>query len=65
MKVDTNLTREEVFALEDVGFQLQQREALPPRRRLRTMTNLPIPCLHFCVPPNPDAHPNTRFFKAV
>jgi hypothetical protein len=30
--VGTNLTGEEVFALEDVGFQLQQKNALSPRR---------------------------------
>ena len=28
VKIGTNLLREEVLALEDVGFQLQQREAL-------------------------------------
>ena len=65
VKVGTNLIREEVFALEDVGFPLQQKEALSPRRRLRTMTNLPIPRSHFCVPPNPYAHPNTQFSKVV
>ena len=30
VKVGTNLTRKEVFALEDAQFQLQQREALSP-----------------------------------
>ena len=65
VKVNTNLTREEVFALEDVGFQLQQKEALSPRRWLRTMTNLPILCPHFYAFPNRDAHPNTWFSKAI
>ena len=32
VKIVTNLTRQEVLALEDVGFQLQQMEALCPRR---------------------------------
>ena len=65
VKVGTNLTREEVFALEDAWFQLQQKYAMSPRCRLRTMTNLPIPRSHFRIPSNPDAHPNTRFSKAV
>ena len=49
MKMGTNLSREGVLALEDVGFQLQQREALFPRRRLSTIPTLPILCSHFCM----------------
>ena len=43
VKARTNLTREEVFALDDVGFKLQQWEALLPHCHLGTMPNLPIP----------------------
>ena len=65
VKMDTNLSREEVLALEDAGFQLQQREALSPRRRLSTIPTLPIPRLHFCMPLNLDAHPTFRFGKIM
>jgi hypothetical protein len=65
VKIGTNLSREEVLALEDVGFQLQQREALSPRRRLSTIATLPIPRSHFSMPPNPDAHPTLRFRKTM
>ena len=47
VKMGTNLSREEVLALEDADFQLQEREALFPRRRLSTISALPIPRLHF------------------
>jgi len=59
VKVGTNLSQEDVIALEDIGFQLWQWEALSPCHRLGKMSNLPIPQLHFCVSPNPNAHPTT------
>ena len=65
VKIGTNLSRQEVLALKDIGFQLQQREALFPRRRLSTIAMLPIPQTHFHVPLNPDAHPTSRFGKSV
>jgi hypothetical protein len=65
VKIYTNLSKEEVLALEDAGFQLQQREALSPRRKLSTIAALLIPCSHFSMPPNPDAHPTFRFGKTV
>ena len=65
VKIGTNLSRQEVLALKDIGFQLQQREALFPRRRLSTIAMLPIPQMHFHVPLNPDAHPTSRFDKLV
>jgi hypothetical protein len=61
VKIGTNLSRQEVLALEDVGFQLQQREALSFRRRLSTNAMLPIPRTDFYVPLTPDAHPTSRF----
>lgn len=56
MKTNTNILRKEVLALEDTRFQLQQSETLSPHRRLSTIGTLPIPHLHFCVPPNPGQH---------
>jgi hypothetical protein len=50
VKIDTNLSRQEVLALEDVGFQLQQKEVLSPSRRLSTIAMLPIPRTDFHVP---------------
>ena len=65
MKIGTTLSREEVLLLEDAIFQLQQREALSPRRRFSTIATLPIPRLHFCMPPNPVANPTFRFGKTM
>jgi hypothetical protein len=65
VKIGTNLSREEVLALEDARFQLQQREALSPRRRFSTIATLPIPRSHFRMPLNPNAHPTFRFGKTV
>jgi hypothetical protein len=50
VKISTNLSKDEVLALEDAGFQLQQREALSLRRRLSTITTLPDPRSHFSMP---------------
>ena len=61
VKIGTNLSRHEVLALEDVKFQLQQREALSPHHRLSTIAILPIPQTDFHVPLNPDAHPTSTF----
>ena len=65
VKMGTNLSREEVLSLEDAGCQVQQREALSPRRRLSTIPTFPISHSHFCMPLNPDAHPTFRFGKLV
>ena len=65
MKISTNLSRQEVLALEDAGFQLKQSEVLSPRRRLSTIAMLPIPWAGFHVPLNPDAHPTSRFGMSV
>ena len=65
VKIGTNLTIEEVLALEDAGFQLQQREALSPRRQFQTVKNLPIPRIQFPGPGAPDTHPALRNNKNV
>ena len=65
VKIGTNLTRGEVLALEDVGFQLQQGEAFPPCCKLSTIAILPILELQFCMPPNPYAHSTSRLSKTM
>ena len=65
VKIGTDLSKKEALALEDVGFQLQQREAFSLRCKLSAIATLPIPRLHFCVPPNPNTHPTSRFLKSV
>ena len=65
VKIGTNFSRQEVLALKDIGFQLQQREALSPCRRLSTIAMLPIPQTNFHVSINPDAHPTSRLGKSV
>jgi hypothetical protein len=65
MKIGTSLSRQEVLALENVGFQVQQSGALSPSRRLITITMLPIPRMDFHMLLNSDAHPTSRFGKSV
>jgi hypothetical protein len=65
VKIGTNLSRQEVLTLVDVGFQLQQREVLSPSCRLSTIAILPILRTDFHVPLNPNAHPTSRFGKSV
>ena len=47
MKMGTYLSREEVLALKDVGFQLQEKKALSPRRRFSTIPTISILRSHF------------------
>ena len=65
VKIFTSLLRHEVLALEDVGFQLQQTEALSPCHGLLTITMFSIPHIDFHVPLHPDAHPTLKFGKSV
>ena len=65
VKICTNLSRQEVLAFEDDGFQLQQREVFSPRRRLSTIAMLPIPWADFHVLLNLDAHPTSRSGKSM
>ena len=55
----------EILTLEDVGFQLQQKEILSPRRRLSTIEMFPIPWMDFHVSLNLNAHSTFRFGKSV
>jgi hypothetical protein len=64
VKIGTNLTRSEIFALENAGFQL------PPKERI-TLTQLftnsatPLDMSRIHVPENPDFIPTTRLSKLV
>jgi hypothetical protein len=58
-------SREEVLALEDAEFQLQQRGVLSPRHRLSTIMTLPILWSHFLMPPSLGDHPTCRFGKIM
>ena len=60
VKLGTNLTREEVFVLEDVGFQLQQRGTMSSRRMFISLLDMSIPRIEFEVPANPDFHKTIR-----
>ena len=60
VKKGTNLSMKEILALEEAGFQLQQRGALSPRRQFQNAANMPLPRSHFPTPVNPDSHPTTR-----
>lgn len=57
VEIGTNMSREEVFVLEDTKFQLQQSEAFSPHQRFSTMVTLPKPQLHSRVPQNLDEEP--------
>ena len=65
VKIGTNLSRQKVLALKDVGFQLQQREVLSPHCRLSTIAMLPIYRMDFHVPLLPDVHPTSKFGKSA
>ena len=55
VKVGTNLTVQEVLALEEAGFQLQQRGALSPRRQFQVSMDMPLLRSQFPMPSNPDS----------
>ena len=60
VKMGTNLTRQEVAALEDAGFQLQQRGTMSPRRQFQSSADMPLLRSDFPVPDHPDHHLTLR-----
>ena len=64
-KVRYQLSRHEVLAFKDIGFQLQHMKVLSPDHMLSTIATLPIPHTNFCAPLNLEAHPTSRFGKAM
>ena len=64
VKIRTNLTRSEIEALENAGFQLFQREHVIPTRLFGNST-LPMDFSALQVPENPDQYSRTRKCKSV
>jgi hypothetical protein len=64
VKIGTNLTRSEIFALENAGFQLPPKERITPTR-LFTNSAPPLDMSRFRVPEYPDFVPTTRLSKLV
>ena len=64
VKIGTNLTRSEIVALENAGFQLPQRERVPLNRSFNNFA-LPMDFSSLQVPENPDHFPGTRKSKCV
>ena len=64
VKIGTNLTRSEIVALENAGFQLPQRERIPLNRSFNNFA-LPMDFSSLQVPENPDHFPETRKSKCV
>ena len=65
VKRGTNLQERRFWQFKMLNFNYSRRRHCPPRRRLSTIATLSIPRSHFCMPPNPDAHPTYRFGEAV
>ena len=59
VKIGTDLSRQEA------RFELWQRVALSHGRRFLAIATLPIPWLHFCVLPKPNAHPISKFSRSM
>ena len=64
VKIGTNLTRSEIVALENAGFQLPQRERVPLNRSFNNFA-LPMDFSSLQVPENPDHFLGTRKSKCV
>ena len=64
VKIGTNLTRLEIFALENTGFQLPAKERITPTR-LFTNSAPPLDMSGIRIPDNPDFIPPTRLSKVV
>ena len=63
VKIGTKLTLTEIMALEDAGFQLPQKETIPPNRLFNSVAPFPQDYSNVPVPPNPDAFPKSRKSK--
>ena len=63
MKIDTNLTKKEILALENACFHLLQCILIFPRRLFRN--NIPIDVPSYPTPPFLDDHPKVRSSKNI
>ena len=64
VKIGTNLTRSEIFALENAGFQLPPKERITPTR-LFTNSAPPLDMSRIHILEHPDFIPATRLSKVV
>ena len=64
MKIGTNLTRDEMEALENAGFRLPQKEQLPVNRTFNNVAP-PRDLSHIPVPDKADVFPKSRKSKYV
>jgi hypothetical protein len=64
VKIGTNLSKEEILHLENVGFQLPQHVVISPRR-LFGMEELPFDFSSYSIPTSPDDHPKIRSGKNI
>ena len=65
VKHGTNLTTREVLALEEAGFQLQQRGGLSPCRKFQVSMDMPLSRFHFPAPQNPNSYDKYRHGYAI
>jgi hypothetical protein len=64
IKLGTNLTRPEIFKIENVGFQLPQKERITPIRMFHTFApSLDLPGVD--IPYNPNYYPSSRQSKST
>jgi hypothetical protein len=64
VKIGTNLTRSEIVKLENVGFQLPQKERIAPTRIFNTAAP-PLDLSGVDVPANPDSYSSSRQSKTT
>ena len=64
VKLGTNLTRLEIFALENAGFQLPPKERITPTR-LFTNSAPPLDMSRIRIPDDLDSIPTRRLSKAI
>jgi len=63
--IGTKLTLQEVLALEEGGFQLQQREDVSPRRLFGDSSNVASSMAELPTPAQADQYPTLRFGKKI
>jgi hypothetical protein len=61
----TNLILQEILALEEGGFQLQQRQDVSPRRLFGDSSNVASSMAEFPTPAQADQYPTLRFGKKI
>lgn len=65
VKIGTNLVRQKVSVLKDLGFQLQQKRVFSPHHRFSTIAMLPIPQTNFRVSLISHANSTSKFGRTM